>query len=173
MMVQRHYKPLPVTRMHALEGLRLARFRQRAAAFLIDAAIVFVLFVIVLAGIAVYFWYRDTQGRFTSYTFRFPLETWYSNVIIEVLIPVLYFGLMTYFRDGQTIGKRRLRIRVVSLVHERLTLWHSIERALGYGAACLEFGSGFLQYFVHPNCQTVQDRLAETIVIDESASSDG
>jgi len=53
------------------------------------------------------------------------------------------------------------------LAHERLNLWHSIERALGYGASMLEFGFGFLQYFIHPNCQTVHDRIAETIVVSE------
>jgi hypothetical protein len=54
---------------------------------------------------------------------------------------------------------------VVSLVHERLTLWHCMERTLGYSASSLEGGFGFLQYFKHPNCQTVHDRIAETIVV--------
>jgi uncharacterized RDD family membrane protein YckC len=54
---------------------------------------------------------------------------------------------------------------VVSLNHERLSLWHAIERALGYAASSLEAGFGFLQYFTHPNRQTVHDRIAETIVV--------
>ena len=58
-----------------------------------------------------------------------------------------------------------MKIRVISLVHERLTLWHSIERSLGYGASILEGGFGFMLYFIHPNRQTVHDRIAETIVI--------
>jgi len=58
-----------------------------------------------------------------------------------------------------------MKIRVVSLVKEKLTLWNSFERALGYGASILELGKGFLQYFFHPNCQTAHDLLAETIVI--------
>lgn len=60
-----------------------------------------------------------------------------------------------------------MKIRIVSLVHERMSLWHSIERALGYGASALELGFGFLQYFIHPNKQTVQDRITETIVIKQ------
>jgi uncharacterized RDD family membrane protein YckC len=56
-------------------------------------------------------------------------------------------------------------IRIVSLSHERISLWHSVERALGYGASLLEAGSGFFQYGVHPNKQTVHDRIAETIVV--------
>jgi hypothetical protein len=53
------------------------------------------------------------------------------------------------------------------LRHDRLSLWHCVERALGYGASALELGFGFFQYFIHPNRQTVHDRIAETIVIDE------
>jgi len=60
-----------------------------------------------------------------------------------------------------------MSIRVVSTSHERLSLWHSIERALGYAASALEGGFGFAQYFVHPNHRTVHDRIAETIVVDE------
>ena len=50
-------------------------------------------------------------------------------------------------------------------------LWQSLERALGYGASFLEGGFGFLQYFIHRNRQTVHDRIAETIVVDESRNA--
>jgi hypothetical protein len=45
-------------------------------------------------------------------------------------------------------------------------LWQSIERGLGYGAAVLELGLGFVQFFWDRNQMCAQDRLAETIVID-------
>ena len=70
--------------------------------------------------------------------------------MISVVVGVLYFGLGTFLGKGATPGKRALGIRVVSLVHERMSLWHSIERALGYAASSLEAGFGFLQYFTHP-----------------------
>jgi hypothetical protein len=54
----------------------------------------------------------------------------------------------------------------MSLTGERMGLWQSIERGLGYGAAVLEFGLGFLQFFWDRNRMCAQDRLAETIVID-------
>ena len=88
-------------------------------------------------------------------------ENWYSVVYL-----VLFFGLSVYLGNGRTIGKRIMGIRVVSLVHHRVGFWHSIERALGYGASALEFGFGFVQYFIHPNRRTVHDRMAETIVIE-------
>jgi uncharacterized RDD family membrane protein YckC len=85
--------------------------------------------------------------------------------LLSVGVAVLYFGLATYLGKGATIGKRLTGIRVVSLVHNNLPLWNCIERCLGYAASSLEVGFGFLQYFTHPNHQTVHDRIAETIVI--------
>ena len=91
-------------------------------------------------------------------------HNWYS-----VLYLVLFYGLSVYIGNGKTLGKALLHIRVVSLVHRRMTLWHSFERALGYGASALELGFGFFQYFIHPNRRTVHDRIAETIVVRDSA----
>ena len=39
--------------------------------------------------------------------------------------------------EGATPGKRLFGIRVVSLFHEHISPWHSIERALGYSASAL------------------------------------
>jgi hypothetical protein len=61
-----------------------------------------------------------------------------------------------------------MKIRVVSIVHRHLGPWHSVERALGYGAAPLEGGFGFVQYFIRPYRRCVQDRIAETIVVTEA-----
>ncbi len=54
----------------------------------------------------------------------------------------------------------------MSLTGERMGLWQSIERGLGYGAAVLEAGLGFLQFFWDRNRMRAQDRFAETLVID-------
>jgi len=86
----------------------------------------------------------------------------------HLIIPVLYFGLLLWHGKGRTPGKRLMKIRVVSIVHRHLGLWHSVERALGYGAATLEGGFGFVQYFIHPYRRCVQDRIAETIVVTEA-----
>jgi len=148
--------------MQELEGAELASFTSRAVAFLIDFAIAGALFLAVLFTIA------KLLNRFTSLgqnnqrvniELNF-FENWYSIVYL-----VLFFGLSLYLGNGRTIGKRIMGIRVVSLVHHRVGFWHSIERALGYGASALEFGFGFVQYFIHPNRRTVHDRMAETIVI--------
>lgn len=79
---------------------------------------------------------------------------------------LLYWGLFNYFGNGRSPGKWIARTKIVSLTSERMGLWQSFERALGYGAAVLEGGVGFLQYFWDHNRMCAQDRLAETIVVD-------
>ena len=83
---------------------------------------------------------------------------------------VIYFSLALYMGNGQTIGKRIMGTRVISLTHSRMTLWQATERALGYGASFLEAGFGFLQYYINANRQCVHDRIAQTIVADVRAS---
>ena len=75
-------------------------------------------------------------------------------------------GAVHYFGNGRTPGKWIARTKIVSLTGERMGLWQSFERVLGYGTAVLELGVGFLQYFWDRNRMCAQDRLAETIVVD-------
>lgn len=137
-----------------LQGVPLASFRSRALAFLIDSLIVTVLLTVPRV--------LSKPVFLESGAFQLSFE---FGDLVSVVVAVLYFALSTYFGKGATIGKRVLGIRVVSLIHDHLSLWHSIERTLGYAASSLEAGFGFLQYFTHPNRQTVHDRIAETIVV--------
>jgi uncharacterized RDD family membrane protein YckC len=156
------YNAHETERMHRVHGAQLASFKARAIAFLIDFLVAFGLFLAVFIlgmRLASSFGWLNLK---TSVTLEFDLHHWYSLVFV-----VLYFGLSTYLGNGKTFGKWLLGIRVVSLAHEKISLWHSFERALGYGASALEFGFGFIQYFIHPNRRTVHDRIAETIVVKE------
>lgn len=91
---------------------------------------------------------------------------WDFHEFGNIIAMLAYYGLFNYFGNGRTPGKWAARTRAVSLKHERMGLWQSIERGLGYGSAVLEGGLGFLQYFWSENRMCAQDRLAETIVID-------
>ncbi len=146
-------------RMQELHGAPLASFSRRAFAFLLDVVIMSLLFVALAGALEPLLvrlgWVRQSDSIVFSLN-----HSWYNIAWV-----VLYFGLFTYFGKGRTPGKRVMGIRVVSLVHERISLWHSVERALGYGASMLEFGFGFIQYFIHPNKRTVHDRIADTIVV--------
>lgn len=149
-----------ITRRHELKDLQLASFSRRLGAFAIDFV-----FVVVLVAIASLPKFLSEGAKTGHYDLHInPFHGW------ALLSLPVYFGLGTYFGRGRTIGKKLMQIRVLSLAHDHLTLWHSIERSLGYGASMLEGGFGFFQYFIHPNCQTVHDRIAETIVVAEEYS---
>ena len=144
-------------RVSKLQALPLASFKARAGAFFIDFWIV----VLLSIPVGLLLELRKAHGPDINVKID-PFHDWWSLIVL-----VLCSGLFTYFGHGQTLGKRLLRIRVVSLSHHHLSLWHSIERALGYAASAAELGFGFYQYFIHPNRQTTHDRIAETIVVKE------
>jgi uncharacterized RDD family membrane protein YckC len=160
------YDATQADRMKELKGVKLASFPSRAAAIVIDfliAGLLFLAFMGAVIGIikvvpALQAWNANQNVKIELNFF----ENWYS-----VLYLALFFGLSLYWGHGRTLGKRLMKIRVVSLQHEHLSFWHCLERALGYGASALELGFGFAQYFINPNKQTVHDRIAETIVIEE------
>jgi len=93
-----------------------------------------------------------------------PNEIAFFKILLG-LIPVFYFTLSFYFFKGQTIGKRILGLRIISLYHERMGFWHCFERSLGYYASALEFGFGFFQAIWNPNRMALHDKIGETIVI--------
>ncbi|MGA1982039.1 MAG: RDD family protein [Acidobacteriaceae bacterium] len=157
------FHPHEPARAEALAGVALASFGARAAAFAID------FFLVVLAYSPLYIGFRYLLLRLRGVNpkdINIHLEFGFHDIGSLVAL-VVYFGLLAYWWNGRTIGKRLLKIRAVSLIGERITLWQSVERALGYGASALEGGFGFVQYFIHRNHCCVHDRIAETIVVKE------
>ncbi len=150
-----HYHAHGTARMQALNGVPLATYGQRLLGYTID---------ILIAIIA----WAPIEGAWRYYVLHqehIDLK-WDFHEPGNILIVLLYLGLANYLGNGQTPGKWVARTRAVSLTGKRMGLWQSAERALGYGAAVLEAGLGFLQVFWDRNRMCAQDRLAETIVID-------
>ena len=143
------------TRAGSLDGILLAAFWQRLLGYFVD-----LLAAVIIWGPVEYSW-----RHFLLHETDFHMA-WDFHEPGNIVVMVLYWGLANYFGNGQTPGKWVARTRVVSLTGERMGLWQSIERGLGYGAAMLELGLGFLQFFWDRNRMCAQDRLAETIVID-------
>jgi uncharacterized RDD family membrane protein YckC len=157
------FHPHEPERAEALRGIPLASFGARLAAYAIDFAIATVLYSPFYIA-ADYLWqhHHGVADENIHIVVHFDFHEIWSLAFLA-----LYFGLSLYWGKGQTLGKWMLRIRVRSLVSERITLWQAVERALGYGASALEGGFGFLQYFIHGNHCCVHDRIAETIVVKE------
>ena len=167
---QRVYVGYETARMAELDGTPLASFSSRAVAFAIDMALSIVSFVVIALAVGLAAYKLGWHGGKVHFVFD-PFHIGKSHEDASSWVSLVYYiafvALSNYLGGGATIGKRAMKIRAVSLVHHKLSLWHSVERALGYGASALEGFFGFFQYFVHPNRRTVHDRIAETIVVSE------
>ena len=142
-------------RLHELDGMPLATFWQRVAGYVIDIAI----------AVMVWMPLEVVWRMYVEHETEVKL-TWDFHEVGNIVVMLLYWGLGNYLGNGRTIGKWIARTRIMSLTGQRMGLWQSFERALGYGAAVLEGGLGFLQFFWDHNRMCAQDRLAETIVVD-------
>jgi uncharacterized RDD family membrane protein YckC len=168
---RRGFQTHETARTEALNGMPLAAPWQRFAGFYID-----LLFAVIIWGPLEFAW-----RLFVLHETKTNLNlVWDFHEAGNIVVMILYWGLFNYFGNGRTPGKWIARTRIVSLTSERLGLWQSFERALGYGAAMLEGGLGFVQLFWDRNRMCAQDRLAETIVVDirrranpESTAADG
>lgn len=154
-----YFQARETVREDEVDGLLLAHFGQRAVGFCLDLFLVWLL-------------RKPVEWLWQVYV---P-HGWERHTLVDLvhvrslIVLVTYFSLALYFGNGQTIGKWLARTRVISLTHERMNLWQSVERALGYGASFLELGFGFMQFFINRNRQCAHDRLAQTIVIDVRGS---
>jgi uncharacterized RDD family membrane protein YckC len=148
----------------------LASIPRRLIAILIDILIIMLLFYLITLGskllgfeIKNLLWknFRHVELEVMN------MSTRNSNFfkIILAFIPTIYFTLTTYITNGQSIGKKILGIKIISIYHYRIGLWYCIERSLGYIASTLELGIGFMQIFWNPNRMALHDRIAETVVI--------
>ena len=158
-MAQRHFHAHETARMDQLNGVALATFWQRALGYFVDLIVAVVLWSPLEVAWRVYVLHEHEIHI-----------SWNFHEKSNIVVMLLYWGLANYFGNGRTLGKWISRTQVVSLTSERMGLWQSIERALGYGAAILEGGLGFMQFFWDRNRQCAQDRLAETIVVDTRKS---
>ncbi len=155
-----YFRARETAREEEVDGLQLATFSRRAAGFGID----FVL-IASLRKLAEFLWGNYVPHQWERHTLINLTH------VLDVIVLVVYFWLALYFGNGQTLGKRAMRIRVLSLTHAHITFWQALERSLGYGASFLEGGLGFAQFFIQRNRQCAHDRLAETIVVDVGKSA--
>ncbi len=152
---RRRFQAHESARAGALNGLPLATFWQRLAGYAVDIMLAVLVWAPVEFALRRYVYHESDIHM-----------VWDFHEKGNIIVMLLYWGLFNYFGNGQTPGKWAARTRAVSLTSERMGAWQSVERALGYGAAILEGGLGFLQFFWDRNRMCAQDRLAETIVVD-------
>jgi uncharacterized RDD family membrane protein YckC len=149
----------------------LATIRRRFVAFLIDWLVLIIIYICIIILFSLFHMNISKIAVKSVFDVEIEMNNAHSYLITFLkflfgLLPTLYFAISFYFWKGQTIGKYFLRIRVLSLYHEHLGLWHCIERSLGYYVSALELGFGYIQAFWNPNRMTLHDKIGETIVID-------
>jgi RDD family len=153
---RRRYHAHATARAAVLDGVLLATFGQRMLGYVVDLLIAMVIWAPL----------EFAWKHYLLHEQHIDLK-WDFHEAGNIMVILLYLGLANYFGNGKTPGKWVARIRAVSLTGESMGPWQSVERALGYGAAVLEGGLGFVQFFWDRNRMCAQDRLAETIVVDE------
>ena len=156
---------------HSDRKFVLATIRRRSVAFLIDWIVLILVYFCIIIVFSLFDMNISTINVHSIFDVEIVMtntKTWLITFLkfLFGLFPLLYFTISFHWFKGQTIGKYFLGIRVLSLYHERLGLWHCIERSLGYFASALEFGFGFIQAFWNPNRMTLHDKIGETIVIE-------
>src|SRR5580704_17539908 len=119
-----HFQLHEPARLRDVQGLPLATFPQRLLGYVIDLVI----------AVAIWAPLEACWRIFVLHEKEVHLS-WDFHELGNIVVLVLYYGISTYVGNGRTPGKWIARTRVVSLTHERMGLWQSIERALGYGAA--------------------------------------
>ncbi len=88
---------------------------------------------------------------------------------IALVIQAVYF-LWPYSTNGQTIGKRALKIKVVSLDGSPLSWRKGVLRTVGYILSSIPLGFGFLVAVWDAHGQAGHDKIAGTCVVPASVT---
>ena len=100
------------------------------------------------------------------FNLREQVSDWIDEVGLGLGWAVVYFSLLPAWWNGQTVGKKLLRLRAVELTGKPITVMRAFKRYGGYAAGMATGLFGFAQVFWDPNRQAIQDKTAHTVVID-------
>jgi uncharacterized RDD family membrane protein YckC len=151
---------------------QFAGFWIRFVAHLIDAVILHfgsVILQFVILGAV--FWAHllffakagEVQPSFFNYFDSFRLQI--MVLLIRCVLSLGYYTGATY-RYGTTIGKRILRVYVVSAEdHSSISLRQSLVRCLSYVISAIPFAAGYIMAAYHPKKQAFHDWVAGTVCI--------
>ena len=145
--------------------MRYASFGKRLLAYLIDSFIVSLIGgvpVACLVGIAS----AAIPSMDEETALIVIILASFVAVIWAVIAGTLYFAMM-WSRSGQTLGKKWLGIKVVTVEGYPPTFWRAVGRAiLGYWLSDLIFGLGFLWMLWDDYQQCWHDKLFGTYGIE-------
>ena len=134
-----------------------APFSLRCGAILID-------YIVLVSILSISTLFARTLGG-GAHTAGSSTET--IGIVIAVVFAVLNFGLLPGLR-GQSVGKWATGLRVERSNGSGLSIGRAFLRHLvGYPLSLVTLGVGFLAAAVNPRGRTLQDLIADTVVVRE------
>lgn len=134
-------------------ALRPAGFWIRALAMLMDYVFLIVV-QFILEAVARRLW---GEGIYDSRVFQ-------ASLLAFQLVFGMTYTVVFHWLWGQTFGKMLVRVRVVTVAGDPLSLWRAILRELGYIVSLLTFGIGYLMAGIRPDKRALHDLIAGTRV---------
>ena len=144
-----------------------AGFVSRAAAFVLDAILVSVLFAVagVFIQLIVGFFGIDRPNSVAGLAFGAGLAALVS--LLQLVYFVVFWTLL-----GQTPGKILLGLRIVRTDGRRLGVGRALVRYVGYWISAVALGLGFLWVLVDRRRRAWHDMIADTSVIVTREAAD-
>lgn len=91
---------------------------------------------------------------------------WWKETGVGFGWAIVYFSLIPTWLRGQSLGKKFFGLRVVELTGKPLTVRMCFSRYGGYAAGMATGMFGFAQILWDANRQSIQDKVAHTVVLD-------
>jgi uncharacterized RDD family membrane protein YckC len=100
-----------------------------------------------------------TVGLVVAIVFR-------NNVAISMILYFAYFGYFWTQRDGQTLGKQAMDIKIIKMDGSPITWTDALVRYIGSFISSLALGLGYIWAIFDENNQTWHDKMAKTYVVN-------
>lgn len=137
-------------------SLPYASFWQRAIAFLIDSAILYIINTLV-------------SGIFQLSTSITDVKDLLVSCLISIVIGWTYYSIQESSSKRATLGKRAVGLQVTDINGEQISFWRATGRYFSAYLSALLLFVGYLMMPFTPKRQTLHDLIAGTIVIRSSS----
>ena len=128
----------------SLDAFPTVKFGRRLVAYLIDFAVITLFFaLLVAAGMK-------------------EIPDFLAQTVMG-----LYFVILWVFWEGRTVGKKIMKIKIVTIEGKPITPGKAVLRYLGYILSSLGAFLGFLWIIWDKNHQGWHDKIAKTLVVKE------
>ncbi len=140
-----------------------ASFLSRLVAWLVDQAVLFLLFFVLSAGLGLIIGLlASSESSILSFLAGL---LGVALIFLVALLQFLYFGAL-WQHDGQSLGMKLMQIRVIRHQAEPLSFWRAALRGtLGYWISGVIFGLGYLWAVFDENQETWHDKIFDTWIV--------